>query len=236
MKTSLTIGAAALGLSTLVAGASSAQMAIYGVQVEQLEYRFGENNEEVLVWDFDFVYGTDELRFVFRSTAEMEAGTNDFEGLENQVRLQKPISTFFDAVLGLQASTPTNGPDRYNLVVGLKGLAPQWFEIDADLYLSEYSFGRFEVEYEALLTNKVVLTPSIEVTMPFTDDIASGQAAGGATIEIGARLSYDLVDRAISPYIGVNYEKSYGGTADLIETGGGQSDNLSFVIGTRLFF
>jgi len=87
-----------------------------------------------------------------------------------------------------------------------------------------------------LLTNRLILTPSIEVNMPFKDDIKAGQAAGGATIEIGARLSYDLVDRAISPYVGVNYEKSFGGTADLIEAGGGQSDNLSLVVGTRLFF
>ena len=236
MKTSLTIGAVALSLGTLIAGASSAQMATYGVRANQLEYRFGENNEEALAWDFDYIYGTDELKFLFRSTGEMDTATNDFGSLETQLRLQKPISTFFDAVVGLQANTPTNEPDRTNLVLAVQGLAPQWFEIEGGLYLSEYSSARFEAEYTALLTNRLFLIPDIEVTMPFVDDIASGQAAGGATVEIGARLSYDLVGRAISPYIGVNYEKSFGGTADLIEAGGGQSDNLSFVVGTRLFF
>ena len=236
MKTSFRIGAVALSLGTLIAGASSAQMATYGVQANQLEYRFGENNEEALAWNFDYIYGTDELKFLFRSTGEMDTATNDFGSLETQLRLQKPISTFFDAVVGLQANTPTNEPDRYNLVLAVQGLAPQWFEIEGGLYLSEYSFGRFEAEYTANLTNRLFFIPSIEIDMPFVDDIASGQAAGGATVEIGARVSYDLVGRAISPYIGVNYEKSYGGTADLMEAGGGQSDNLSFVVGTRLFF
>ncbi len=238
MKNIITTGAVAL--ATLTAGAVFAEPGvpplIYGVQVEQLEYRFGENDEELLVWDFDAMVGNDELKLVFRSEAEMETSSNDFETLENQLRLQKPISDFFDAAVGVHASTPTDGPDRYNLVVGVKGLAPQWFEIDADLYLSEHPFGRFEAEYEALLTNRLILTPSIEVNMPFKDDTEAGQAAGGATIEIGARLSYDLVDRAISPYVGVNYEKSFGGTADLTEAAGGQSDNLSLVVGTRLFF
>ena len=72
--------------------------------------------------------------------------------------------------------------------------------------------------------------------MPFVDDLASGQVAGGATVEMGARLSYDLVDRAISPYIGVNYQKSYGGTGDLLQAAGRPTENISFVIGTRLFF
>lgn len=236
MKTSLKIGAVVLGLGTLVAGASSAQMATYGVRANQLEYRFGENNEETIAWDFDFVYGTDELKFLFRSIGDMDTSTNDFARLESQFRLQKPISTFFDGFVGLQTNTPTNEPDRYNLMLGVQGLAPQWFEVEGGLYLSDNSFARFEAEYTANLTNRLFFIPSIEVDMPLTDDIAMNKKAGGATMEIGARISYDLVGRAISPYVGVNYEKSFGGTADLIEAGGGQSDNLSFVIGTRLFF
>ena len=209
---------------------------IYGFQAEQFEYRFGEDDSETLVWDFDAMVGDDDLRFVFRSEAEMDTDSGDFETLENQLRLQMPISTFYDAAFGIHASTPSEGPERYNLVAGVKGLAPQWFEIDADLYLSEHPFGRFEAEYETLLTNRVILTPSIEINLPFQDDIEALQAAGGATVELGARLSYDLIDRTVSPYVGINYEKSFAGTADLIEAAGEESDNFSVVVGTRLFF
>lgn len=120
--------------------------------------------------------------------------------------------------------------------MGVKGLAPQWFEIDADLYLSDYSFFSFEAEYELLLTNRLILTPNIEIDMPLKDDIARGRGAGGAVMEIGARLSYDLIDRAVSPYIGVNYETSFGDTRDITRAAGGDTDEFSVVIGTRLQF
>ena len=228
--------ASAAGMMLAAASTAQAEPLIYGFQAEQFEYRDGDNGENVFVWDFDFVIGTDELKFVWRSEAEIVDGSGEFEGLENQLRLQYPVSTFFDAVVGVHAITPDNLPDRYNAVVGLKGLAPGFFEVDADLYLSDNSFFRFEAEYEGLITNRVILTPSIELTVPLADDLAYGQAAGGATVEAGLRLSYDLVDRAISPYIGVNYEKSFGGTADLIRASGEANGVTSIVFGTRLMF
>ena len=228
--------ASAAGMMLAAASVAQAEPLIYGLQVERFEYRNGDNDENVFVWDFDFIIGTDELKFVWRSEAEIVDGSGEFEGLENQLRLQYPVSTFFDAVVGVQAITPDNLPDRYNAVVGLKGLAPGFFEVDADLYLSDNSFFRFEAEYEGLITNRVILTPSIEVTVPLADDLAYGQAAGGATVEAGLRLSHDLVDRAISPYIGVNYEKSFGGTADLIRASGEANGVTSIVFGTRLMF
>ena len=228
--------ASAAGMMLAAASVAQAEPLIYGFQAEQFEYRDGDNGENVFLWDFDFIIGTDELKFVWRSEAEIVDGSGEFEGLENQLRLQYPVSTFFDAVVGVQAITPDNLPDRYNAVVGLKGLAPGFFEVDADLYLSDNSFFRFEAEYEGLITNRVILTPSIELTVPLADDLAYGQAAGGATVEAGLRLSYDLVDRAISPYIGVNYEKSFGGTADLIRASGEANGVTSIVFGTRLMF
>lgn len=228
--------ASAAGMMLAAASVAQAEPLIYGLQVEQFEYRNGDNDENVFLWDFDFIIGTDELKFVWRSEAEIVDGSGEFEGLENQLRLQYPVSTFFDAVVGVQAITPDNLPDRYNAVVGLKGLAPGFFEVDADLYLSDNSFFRFEAEYEGLITNRVILIPSIELTVPLADDLAYGQAAGGATVEAGLRLSYDLVDRAISPYIGVNYEKSFGGTADLIRASGEENGVTSIVFGTRLMF
>ena len=208
---------------------------IWGVQAEQLEIR-ALDDEEVLVWDFDALIGTDELKLVWRSEAEYGLSSDEFESLENQLRLRFPISTFFSGVVGAYAITPEGVPERYAAVVGVKGLAPQWFEIDADLYLSDYSFFSFEAEYELLLTNRLILTPNIEIDMPLKDDIARGRGAGGAVMEIGARLSYDLIDRAVSPYIGVNYETSFGDTRDITRAAGGDTDEFSVVMGTRLQF
>ena len=127
--------AAATAVALCIAMPAAAEKPIWGIQVEQLEYRIGDQTD-VAAWDFDALYGSDELKLVFRSEAEYTVQARGFETLENQIRLQTPISDFFDAVVGLRADTP-KGPNRYSAVVGLHGLAQQWFEIDADVFLSD---------------------------------------------------------------------------------------------------
>lgn len=213
---------------------ATAEPLIYGVQVEQAERRF-DDGSDVYAWDFDALVGTDELKVVWRSEAEYLTEGSRFETLENQLRLQKPISTFFDAVVGVRVDTP-RGEDRVYGVVGVKGLAPQWFEVDADLYLGETSFVRIEAEYEGLITNRIILTPSVELDTPLGDDAALGVGGFAPKLEVGARLSYDLLDRAISPYVGVHYERLFGETAERAREEGGQRDTLFFVVGTKVLF
>ena len=218
-----------------MAGATAyAEAVIWGIQAERLEYRTGDGSD-ILAWDFDAVVGTDELKFVWRSEAEYAFDGDVFETLENQARLQMPISNFFDGVAGVRVDTP-EGPDRVYGVIGVHGLAPQWFEIDADLFVSDNPRFRFEAEYEALITNRIILTPSFEFDLPFTDDHAIDVGAFGPKLEVGARLSYDLVDRAISPYIGVHYERVFGETADLARADGDDVDGVAIVVGTRIMF
>ncbi len=211
-----------------------AEPLLWGIQVEQAEYRLGSASD-VAAWDLDAFVGTDELRLVWRSEGEYAIADGDFETLENQVRLQVPISDFFDAVAGVRVDTPT-GPDRIYGVLGVHGLTKQWFEIDADLFVSDHPIFRFEAEYEGLITNRLILTPSLQFDLPFTDDEAIGAAAFGPKLEVGARLSYDLVDRAIAPYIGVHYERVFGGSADLARDEGDDAGAVYVVVGSRFLF
>jgi copper resistance protein B len=172
---------------------------------------------------------------VWRSEAEYAVDTDDFEVLENQFRLQTPISDFFDAVAGVRFDTP-RGPDRMYGIVGVHGLAPQWFEVDLDLFLSKYPSVRLEVEYEALITNRWILTPSVELDIPLNDDKETGLGGFGPTLEIGARLSYDLIDRSVAPYIGVHWERSFGESAILARAEGEEASSVYVVAGLRLMF
>lgn len=223
--------AAALAAS----GAARAEPVVWGVQAEQLEYRLGEN-ADTAAWDTDAFVGSDELRFVYRTEGEYDLDKDAFETLENQTRLQVPISTFFDAVAGVRLDTPDEKPTRVYGVVGVHGLAPQWFEIDADLYLSDRPAFRVEADYEALVTNRIILTPSLEVNVPLVDDHAIGVGAFGPKVELGARLSYDLIDRAVAPYVGVHYERKFGETADLAAAEGEDDDQLFGVVGVRILY
>ena len=231
-----TISLAALALLPAIPAIAAEPEAsvYYGFQAEQAEIRV-KDGSEVLAFEGNAFIGTDELKLFWRNETEYELRENAFERLENQARLQIPVSTFFDAVAGIRVDTP-DGPDRVDGVIGLHGLAPQWFELDVDLFVSDDPVFRVEAEYEGLITNRITLTPSLRMDLPLTDDRRHDYGAFAPDFEIGARLSYDLVDRAISPYIGVHYEFALGDTADRIRAAGGNRDDLYFVAGTKIMF
>lgn len=229
------LSAVAFLVPALLSGVSvHAEPNVWGIQVEQAEYRVG-GDSDVAAWDLDAFHGNDDLRFVLRSEGEYALGEETFETLENQVRVSTPISDFFDGVAGLRLDS-ASGPDRLHGVIGIHGLTRQWFEIDADLFVSDHPSARFEVEYEGLITNRIIVVPSIELDVPLVDDPALNRVAFGPKLEIGARVSYDLVDRLLSPYVGLHYERTFGGSADLVRAGGEDASAAFLVIGARMIF
>ncbi len=231
------IALTALMFSSLCLGSFgvAAEPLVWGVKADNLEYRLGKGPKNLFAWDTEAFVGSDELKFVWRSEGEFETQADAFETLENQLLLQTPISTFFDAVAGVRAETP-KGPDRLSGVIGIKGLSKQWFDVEADLFLSEYPAARLAIDYEGLLTNRIILTPSIEVNLPFNDDRARAIGAWGPKVEVGARLSYDLVDRLLSPYIGIHHERTLGESAKLRSAEGEGNQATYLVTGVRVIF
>lgn len=233
-RRSLLVGACLAAALPQTAPAAES-MLLWGVEVEQLEARHGESDANLFAWSFDAMAGGDELKAIWRSEGELTTGTRTFERLENQLRLQWPVSTFFDAAAGIRVDTP-RGRDRTYGVIGIKGLAPQWLQVDADLYVADDPVFRLEVEYEGLITNRLILIPSLELDLPLAGDEPVGLGAFDPRLEVGARLGYDLVDRLLSPYLGVHYERAWGKTADLRREEGEDDETLYLVIGLRMLF
>ena len=219
-----------------VAGLEKDPLVFYGLSFEQFEYRVGDD-DDVLAWDGDAFVGTDEWKLRLQSEGEYIKGPDVFETLENQLLVQRLVSDFFDIKAGVRFDTP-DGPDRTYAVIGIQGLAPQWFEVDADLFISEKGdvSARLDVDYELLITNRIILTPTAEFTIAFSDDEDVGIGSGLTDIELGLRLSYDLIERDVAPYIGMHYERKFGKTADFADAEGEDSDELFFVAGVRLLF
>lgn len=209
----------------------------WGISAETFEYRYGDSGDELAVLEGDAVYGTDELKFRWLFEGEWEEAHNAWETLENQFVVQTPVSAFWDAKAGIRIDTP-EGPDRVYAVLGLTGLAPYWFEIDTNLYVSDEGDASvdFETEYELLITNRWIVSATFETLMAFSQDREIGVGKGLNSTETGLRLSYDLIDRAFSPYIGVVHERKYGDTADLARDSGGSTEDWFAVIGARLSF
>jgi copper resistance protein B len=211
-------------------------LVFYGLSFEQLEYRFGDD-EDVLAWHGDAFIGTDEWKLRLQSEGEYLEKSALFEKLEHQIAVQKQISAFFDAKAGMRFDTP-EGPNRTYFVLGVHGLAPQWYEIDADLFISEDAnvSARLDIDYELLITNHIILTPSAEINIAFSEDEEIGIGSGLTDIELGLRVSYDLIERDVAPYLGAHYERKFGKTADFAEAEGEEDSELFFVAGIRLSF
>ena len=210
---------------------------IYGLQVEQAEYSFGDENERLFNFDADAFAGNDDFKLRWLSSGEYDIRANSFERLENRFVLQRPVSDFFDVKAGFRIDTPA-GKDRWYGVVGLAGLAPQWIEMDVDLFVSETGdiSTRFDAEYDLLITNRLALTASLELDAAFSNDPAIGIGKGVNKLETGLRLGYDLLDRMVSPYAGVVLEESFGKTRDFAEDEGEDTGGWRFVVGTRLVY
>lgn len=210
---------------------------VWGARFKELEYRYSDKDEELGVWDADFFYGTDALKFRLLTSGEYSIDGQAYEKLENQLVGQVPISTFFDVQAGIRVDTP-EGPDRTYAVLGITGLAPQWFEVDASVYVSKGGKASAELDasYELLLTNYWILIASLDTTVAFNEDKEIGVGKGLVSSEVGLRLSYDLIDRTFSPYIGVVHERKYGDTAALSRTAGSSTEDWFATVGARLIF
>lgn len=209
----------------------------WGVQLEEFEYRYGDDDEELGVWDAEAFFGTDALKIRLLTKGEYALEEQAYEALENQLVGQVPVSDFFDAKAGVRFDTPA-GPDRTYAVLGVTGLAPQWFEVDASLYVSNEgdTSTELDAEYELLLTNYWILAATLDATVAFSEDRETGIGKGLVSTESGLRLRYDLIDRTFSPYVGVVHERKYGDSADFAEADGDSTEAWFAVIGTRITF
>jgi len=201
--------------------------------VDQLEIRDIEGSDP-LVWDAESWIGKDLHKLWIKT--EGEYLSSRVEEVELQVLYSRAVAPFWDLQLGWRRNIrPT--PNRDWLAFGIKGLAPYFFDIDAALFVGDAgrTAARLQVEYEIMLTQRLILVPDIELNLYGKDDPATGIGSGLSNIEAGLRLRYEI-RREFAPYIGLNWTKFYGDTADFARAEGGDTDDIQFVFGVRSWF
>ncbi|WP_333781572.1 copper resistance protein B [Aurantiacibacter sp. MUD61] len=200
---------------------------------ERLEARIGEGHDEYL-WDVSGWYGTATDRVVFKSEGEGEFG-GGVEDAELQLLWGHAIGPWFDLQAGVRLDVE---PDTTaHLAVGVAGLAPYMIHVDAAAFLSDEGdlTARVEAEHDMRLTQQLVLQPRIEFDLAAQDIPERGVAAGLVKAELGARLRYEFVPE-FAPYVGMEYERAFGGTADIIRAGGDDPGGFVFLVGLRAWF
>lgn len=203
------------------------------LNADRLEWR-SNNGEDVFAWEGFARYGGDYNRLWLETEGEtlIDGGT---EAAELSLLYGRSISAFFDLRAGLRREIEPGSTAAAQ--IGVQGLAPYWFEIDANAYLSEEGdlSADFEAEYDLLLTQRLVLQPRFEAGFAFQDIAARDVGAGFTGLETGVRLRYEI-KREIAPYIGVSWSKSLGETAAVARRAGEAEDTVSAVIGVKLWY
>jgi copper resistance protein B len=181
------------------------------VILDQLEMcDAGGNN--ALSWDGQGWLGRDIHKIWIKTDGQRTAGSTD--EAEFQFLYSKAIARYWDFQLDVRHDFEPS-LSRSWAVVGIQGLAPYFFETDAALFIGDSGRTalRLESKYELLFTQRLILTPEIEVNFYGQDGVDVGIGSGLSDLEVGLRLRYEI-RREFAPYIGVNWSKLFGATAD----------------------
>lgn len=210
-------------------------MLFYSFSSDRMEYRSFDEGEAWL-WDVQGWIGRYYNKLFFESEGEYSIEEDTFESIQTELLYGRAISSFWDLRAGLRYDFEPD-PERAFFVIGFQGLAPLWFEVDANLYLSEdgdLSFG-MEAEYDIMLTQRLILQPRLELEASAQDVRKYDIGAGFTGIELGLRLRYEI-SRKFAPYVGVSWESALGETANIIERSRGDPDTASLVAGVKFWF
>lgn len=214
--------------------AENGDIRVGAVMIDQLEAT-SVDGEEGYAWDAQGWYGGDIHRFWWKSEGEGEFG-GELEEAELQALYSRAFTPYFDFQTGLRQTYRPEG-DRTDLVVGVQGLAPYWFELDAAAFLSNKGelTARAEAEYDQRITQRLILQPRAEVNLSAEDIPELGIGAGLSTLQVGARLRYEI-RREFAPYVGVEWTRSFGATRDFAEARGRSAEDTRLVVGVRAWF
>ncbi len=197
------------------------------LMVDNLEYQF--NDEKTITWDaFAYVgYDVNKVYLYF----EGEKADGESTESENQIVYSRAILPYWDLQLGLAYDKTAEAHQTW-VVLGISGLAPYFFETRAVLLVGENgNIGlRAEAEYEALITQKLILTPSIDISAYTKNNAGMGIGSGISNLNIGLRLRYELV-REFAPYVGIEWSKNFANTDKLAPL-----NDVYATIGVRFWF
>jgi copper resistance protein B len=187
-----------------------------------------------LDWKAAAWVGGDINRLWLRSEGQSIDGRIEHGDLE--VLGGRAISPWWDLVAGVRHDFG-DGPSQTFAAVGVTGLAPYKIEVEATAYLgsSGQTAARLEASYDTLLTNRLILQWHAEANVYGKEDERRGIGAGLSTLETGVRLRFE-VTRQFAPYIGLTWERAFGGTADFRRDHFDDVSDTRFVAGVRVWF
>ncbi len=217
-------------------------MAMGVVMVDRLEARMRKGRDGY-AFEADAWYGGDIDRLWLKANGEGTFGGSfgdSLERVELQALWSHAIGPWFNLQAGVRQDLGPDrhgGPERTHAVAAINGLAPYFFEVEGALFLSTQGelTMHAEAEYDQRLTQRLILQPAVGLKLSAQSIPELGLGSGLTSAEAGLRLRYEIA-REFAPYVGVQYEHSFGETARLRRAAGEDSKGWSFLLGVRAWF
>jgi copper resistance protein B len=202
------------------------------IAIDEIEWREVDDGQ-AQAWDAYAWYGTDYHKVWMKTAGERLDG-------EATGRVELLWDRIFTPWWSVQAGVRQDfsaGPSKTWVAIGVQGLTPYLFDIEATLYVGEEGrvAGRFSAEYDMRFTQRLVLRPHVELNAYSEDDTENAIGSGVSDVALGLRLRYEL-RRELAPYIGMQWEWKVGSTADLVSTSGQEAGETFFVAGLHAWF
>jgi len=198
--------------------------------IDRLEHWDGKDSTGQ-AWEATGWVGGNINRLWLRTDGERSKGRTESSTVE--ALYGRSVSPWWDVLVGVrQDFRPADS--RTWAALGIQGLAPYKFESSATLYMGSGGqvLAKAEVEYDVLLTNRLILQPLLEATVAAKDEPEYGIGRGLNKVEAGLRLRYEF-SRRFAPYIGISHERTFGDTA---EYAGDNARDTRWVAGVRMWF
>jgi copper resistance protein B len=200
---------------------------------DQFEWRAGDGLDGP-AWDVQGWYGNDYDKLWFK-TEGVRLGSVTDDG-RAELLWDRVFSRWWSLQTGVRHDFG-DGPSRNWLALGVAGLAPYFFKIEATAYVGDAgrTAGRFRAEYELLFTQRLILQPEFELNAYGKDDPERHIGAGLSDLQLGLRLRYEI-RRELAPYLGVAWVRRLGKTEDLVRASEEDPSVLQVVAGIRFWF
>ncbi|MEG2730937.1 copper resistance protein B [Brevundimonas sp.] len=205
------------------------------VLIDSIESSFGDG-EKGYSWNAQGWTGGDINRFWWKTEGEGDFGGKLHEA-EVQALYSRAIAPFWDVQAGVRQDFRPDGDDTTYLTVGVQGVAPYWFEMNAAAFLSAEGdlTARAEVEYDQRITQKWIVQPAIEVAMSASDIPELEIGSGLTSVTAGLRLRYEI-RKEFAPYVGVEWSRSLGDTADYARARDEDAEDVRLIVGIKAWF